>query len=195
MEKPFSQACENNKGPILDHLRSTLQHSRSVMEIGSGTGQHAVHFAAALPHLQWQCCDQAPYLEGIRRWIVDSALPNLPPPQEFEVNRSPWPKGDFDALYSANTLHIMDWPSVVRLFARLSLQGDIKQLCIYGPFNYRGEYTSASNAQFDQSLKARDPGSGIRDFEAVDALAVEAGFTLRHDHAMPANNRLLIWQR
>ncbi|MGB1905954.1 MAG: DUF938 domain-containing protein [Spongiibacter sp.] len=195
MEKPFSQACENNKTPILEQLLPALQDSRSVLEIGSGTGQHAVHFAAAMPHLQWQCCDQRPYLDGIRQWIADSHLSNLLPPQEFEVNHSPWPSGEFDTVYSANTLHIMSWPSVERLFARLAEQPGITRLCIYGPFNYHGDFTSDSNASFDRWLKDRDPLSGIRDMEAVNALAAEAGYTLHRDYAMPANNRLVIWLR
>ncbi len=196
MDKPFSQACENNKQPIFNALKDLLDEVDSVLEIGSGTGQHAVHFASLKPQLRWQCCDQAEYLPGIQRWLDDAKLHKLPSPQCFEVNSSPWPQGEFQALFSANTLHIMSWPSVEQLFARIAREGQpLQWLWFYGPFNYGGEYTSASNAQFDAWLKNRDPQSGIRDFEAVNTLAENAGFRLHSDCALPANNRLLIWRR
>ncbi len=196
MEKPYSQACENNKQPIFNALQTLLGDVNSVLEVGSGTGQHAVHFARQWPQLRWQCCDQADYLPGIRQWLDEAKLNNLPPPQCFEINSSPWPEGEFQALYSANTLHIMSWSSVQRLFARIADEGQqLQWLWFYGPFNYGGKYTSASNAQFDQWLKSRDPQSGIRDAEAVNTLAENAGFRLHSDCALPANNRLLAWQR
>ncbi|MBM7424521.1 DUF938 domain-containing protein [Spongiibacter marinus] len=196
MQKPYSQACENNKLPIFSTLQPILNTLKSVVEIGSGTGQHAVHVARLHPQLQWQCCDQAEYLPGIQQWLDEAKLDNLPAPQPFEVNSSPWPSGDFQALYSANTLHIMSWASVERLFARIAEHGaDLQWLFIYGPFNYLGQFTSASNAEFDQWLKSRDPMSGIRDAEAVSGLAAKAGFALHSDCEMPANNRLLIWKR
>lgn len=196
MEKPFSQACENNKRPILEGLLPVMKQVERVLEVGCGTAQHAVFFAGQMPWLQWQCCDQAEYLPGARLWIEEAALNNLPAPQPFEVNALPWPEADAQALYSANTLHIMSWDSVERFFARIrDEQPSLQWLCIYGPFNYNGAFTSPSNGEFDALLKQRDPLSGIRDFEAVNALAEQAGFTLQHDHALPANNRLLIWRR
>ncbi len=192
MNKPFSQACENNKQPILDIIQPLFEPCRSILEIGSGTGQHAVHFARAMPQLRWQCADQAEYLAGISQWLEESQLTNLLPVQEFEVNTSAWPKGEFDAVYSANTLHIMSWNAVQRLFDRLAEEMPADSLLvIYGPFNYNGAYTSESNASFDQWLKARDMQSGIRDFEAVTLLASVAGYELLDDHTMPAKNLLL----
>jgi len=166
-----------------------------VLEIGSGTGQHAVHFAAALPQLVWQTSDRPDNLPGIRQWLAEARLPNTPEPLVFDVN-GPLPSGRFDAVFSANTLHIMGWPEVIRLFAALpQLMAPSAVLTVYGPFNYDGAFTSPSNAAFDASLRADQPQRGIRDFEAVDALAQAAGLALIDDHAMPANNRCITWQR
>lgn len=193
--KPFSASCERNSEPILALLRQCFSDRSSVLEIGSGTGQHAVHFAAAMPWLSWQCSDRVESLDGIRSWLAEAALPNTPPPLALDV-QGPWPTQSFDALFTANTLHIMGWREVQQFFCALPqvLAADAL-LAIYGPFNYGSRFSSDSNAAFDASLKARDPAMGIRDFEAVDALAQEAGFALRQDHAMPANNRCLVWQR
>lgn len=195
IEKPYSEACVRNREPILAVLRDAFADRRRVLEIGSGTGQHAVHFAAALPHLLWQTSDRAAYLPGIRQWLAEAGLPNTPAPLEFDVNDR-WPAARFDALFSANTLHIMGWAEVERLFAWLPalLETDAR-LVVYGPFRYGGEHTSASNAAFDASLRAADPRMGIRDIEAVTALAADIGLHLIADHAMPANNRCLAWQR
>ncbi|OHC39462.1 DUF938 domain-containing protein [Rhodanobacter soli] len=195
MEKPHSPACERNREPILGVLREYFSDRRNVLEIGSGTGQHAVHFAAALPQLIWQSSDRAENLPGIRAWLDEAALPNTPAPLEFDVNGS-WPAGPFDAVFSANTLHIMAWSEVQRLFAQLpAVATDDAVLIIYGPFNEQGRYSSDSNAAFDQWLKARGAHMAIRDAEAVDALADAAGFHLLADIAMPANNRCRAWQR
>jgi cyclopropane fatty-acyl-phospholipid synthase-like methyltransferase len=195
VEKPHAPACERNREPILEVLHRHLADRRRVLEIGSGTGQHAVHFAAALAWLDWQCSDRTENLPGIRAWLDEAALPNTPPPLELDVG-GPWPHGPFDATFSANTLHIMAWHEVEALFARLpAVMADDARLAIYGPFNYGGRYTSDSNAAFDQWLKARGAHMGIRDAEAVDALAAAAGFALVDDVAMPANNRCRIWQR
>ena len=195
MDKPHAPACERNREPILEVLRRHLADRRRVLEIGSGTGQHAVHFAAALAWLDWQCSDRTENLPGIRAWLDEAALPNTPPPLELDVG-GPWPHGPFDAVFSANTLHIMAWHEAEALFARLpaAVTGDAR-LAIYGPFNYDGRYTSDSNAAFDQWLQARGAHMGIRDAEAVDALAAAAGFALVDDVAMPANNRCRTWQR
>lgn len=193
--KPWSEACERNRDPILAVLRDHFAGRRRVIEIGSGTGQHAVHFARHLAHLTWQASDVDENLPGIRLWIDEAALPNLPPPIALDVN-GPWPDERFDAAFTANTLHIMSWDEVRRLFAGLDkVLAEDAVLAIYGPFNYGGKYTSASNAAFDASLKRRTPHMGIRDFEAVDALARSIGFTLAEDRPMPANNRTLVWRR
>ena len=184
--KPYSEACERNRGPILTVLKRVLRESRLVLEIGSGTGQHAAYFATALPHLVWQASDVAAHLPGIREWGVE--------PIELDVE-GPWPRIDADAAFSANTCHIMSWPQVEKMFAGLGAIATLKTLCLYGPFNYGGRHTSESNARFDAMLRTRDPLSGLRDFEAVVALAKEHGMALQEDNAMPANNRLLVFSR
>ncbi|MFC4252507.1 DUF938 domain-containing protein [Sinimarinibacterium flocculans] len=194
--KPHSPSSERNREPILAVLRRHFADRRCVLEIGSGTGQHAVHFAAALPHLVWQSADRPSYLPGIRAWLAEAGLPNTPEPRVLDVNDADWPEGPFDAVYSANTLHIMGWPEVERLFTRLpQVVGEDAKLAIYGPFNYGGRFTSDSNAAFDARLRGDAAHMGIRDFEAVDALARGIGFRLVEDVAMPANNRCLVWRR
>lgn len=193
--KPHSTACERNRDPILAVLQEHFADRRTVLEIGSGTGQHAVYFAAALPWLTWQTSDREANLDGIHLWLDEAALPNTPAPLALDVN-APWPAFRADAVFSANTLHIMAWPEVERLFAGLPAATETgARLVVYGPFNYGGKFTSDSNAAFDASLKAQHAHMGIRDFEAVDALAAAAGFSLLEDRAMPANNRCLVWQR
>ncbi|MGN7727162.1 DUF938 domain-containing protein [Luteimonas sp. 22616] len=196
IDKPFAPACERNREPILDVLREHFARRHRVLEIGSGTGQHAVYFAAAMPWLEWQCSDRAEHLPGIRMWLDEAGLPNTPPPLELDVARGPWPAPGFDAVFSANTLHIMGWPDVVALFAGMAgVLADSASVVVYGPFNDGGAYTSDSNREFDGWLKARDPRSGIRDVEAVDALARAIGLQRVADVAMPANNRCLAWRR
>ena len=193
--KPYSDACDENRDPILAVIRQEFADCRTILEIGSGTGQHAVHFAAALPHLTWQTSDLPAQLPGIRLWLDEAGLPNTPAPLALDVCGA-WPALRFDAAFTANTLHIMFWEEVGSFFrgvGRILRQGGL--LAVYGPFRYAGRYTSDSNAAFDRGLRQRDPESGIRDFEAVDALARGAGLRLRADHAMPANNRCLVWQR
>lgn len=194
MDKPFSPACARNAEPILAILRERLVGRDTVLEIGSGTGQHAVHFAAALPWLQWQSSDRAEHLPGIRLWLDEAALSNTLPPLALDVDGA-WPATRYDAVFSANTLHILAWPSVQQLFAKLpAVLAPGGLLIVYGPFNYAGHFTSPSNAAFDAALKAQDPAMGIRDFEAVFELAEAASLRLLEDHAMPANNRCLVWQ-
>ena len=191
LDKPFSQACENNKGPILEHLQRWFADVDEVLEIGSGTGQHAVCFAGNMPWLQWQPSDQADYLPGVGAWRAEAGLSNLGEPLELDV-RGEWPTRSFPAVFTANTLHIMHWPVVEALFGGLQeLLSKPAKLVVYGPFNYSGKFTSESNARFDASLKARDSGMGIRDQEAVVSLAASIGLTLVEDQPMPANNRLL----
>ncbi|MBX9849305.1 MAG: DUF938 domain-containing protein [Rhodocyclaceae bacterium] len=195
--KPFSAACERNRDPILEVLKVHFADRQRVLEVGSGTGQHAVHFAAAMPHLVWQSADRADYLPGIQQWLAEAGLPNTPAPLTLDVNDA-WaaPATRFDAIFSANTLHIMGWSEVERFFAQLPIMLAANAvLAIYGPFNYGGRFSSESNAAFDAALRADNPKRGIRDFEAVDALAKGIGFTLIQDYAMPANNRCLVWGR
>jgi len=191
--KPYSQACENNKTPILEVIREAFSQPVTVWEIGSGTGQHACYFASELPHLIWQPTDLAENLPGINAWLDEVQLPNLNQPLALDVTDPVWSCPGMDAIFTANTLHIMSWQQVEMLFARLQTTLNLlARVCIYGPFNYNGNYTSDSNANFDQWLKSRDPLSGIRDFEAVVELAERAGLKLMKDSTMPANNRLLV---
>lgn len=184
--KPFSEPSERNRAPILAVLKRVLAGSRSVLEIGSGTGQHAAYFAPELPHLAWQASDRAENLADIRQWVAD--------PIELDVDK-PFPKVAADAVFSANTCHIMSWPQVERMFEGVGRIGSVKTFCLYGPFNYGGRHTSESNARFDAMLRGRDPHSGIRDAEAISALAGKTGFRLAEDNPMPANNRLLVFRR
>lgn len=198
-ERPFSEACERNREPILQVLRGLLVDARHVLEIGSGTGQHAAYFAPRLPHLAWQASDAAGYLPGISAWLADAGAPNAAQPIELQVmagkGLQPPPPRRYDAVFSANTLHIMDWDEVQALFAGLpAVLEQPATLVVYGPFNRDGDYTSQSNRQFDAWLRARDPRSGIRDAGAVDALARAIGLRMVEDVAMPANNRLLAWR-
>jgi len=194
--KPYSEACERNRAPLLEVLHGAFAAARSVLEIGSGTGQHAVYFGTHLPHLTWQTSDVPANHPGIEAWLSEARLANVLPPLALDVDCNDWPRGPYDAAFSANTLHIMGWPQVERMWsgiARVLPLGGV--VAIYGPFNYGGRYTSQSNARFDNGLRARDAASGIRDFENVDALARSHDFGLERDHAMPANNRTLVWRR
>jgi SAM-dependent methyltransferase len=193
---PYSEACERNKDPILAVLRAGFARSHRVLEIGSGTGQHAVYFARELPQLRWQPSDTGEYSDALRARIEQEGTPNLAPPVLLDVRSRPWPVTDIDAVFSANTLHIMPWDAVREFFhgvGALLESGGV--LCVYGPFRYAGRYTSESNATFDRYLQERDPASGIRDFEAVDELARRERLELDGDHDMPAHNRTLVWVR
>lgn len=189
---PFSQACENNKGPILSVLQRYLDNARSLLEIGAGTGQHAEFLAGLFPELTWQASDTADSLPLLQPRLARAGLPD---PIALDIDAADWGCGSFDAIFSANVLHIVGAPSVENFFRglRTHLNPD-GLLLVYGPFRYRNAYTSESNAQFDRWLKQRDPVSGIRDFEWVNALAEDAKLTLVKDNAMPANNQLLVWQ-
>lgn len=195
--KPHAPACDRNRDPILAVLRECFAAHRRVLEIGSGTGQHAVYFAAAMPWLTWQASDVEANLPGIRAWLDDAGLANTPPPLVLDV-LAPWPQVEADAVFTANTLHIMGWDGVQAFFqgaGRLLAAAPEGTLVAYGPFNDGGRFTSASNREFDRWLKARDPQSGIRDFQAVDRLAAGVGLQRAADVAMPANNRCLVWKR
>lgn len=196
--KPHAPSCDRNRAPILAVLREHFAGRSRVLEVASGTGQHAVHFAAAMPWLTWQASDFAEQLPGIRAWLDDAGLPNTPPPLALDVLQSPWPAVDADAVFTANSLHIMGMDAVEAFFrgvGRVLADAPDGTLVAYGPFNYGGAYSSDSNRDFDAWLKARDPRSGIRDVEAVHALALAAGLHRLADVPMPANNRCLVWRR
>ena len=191
-----SEACERNKDPILQILRGAFAASRHVLEIGSGTGQHAMYFARHLPKLVWHTSDTGAYLPPLRARIEQAGAANLPGAVELDVRRHPWPVTGIDSVFSANTLHIMGWQGVEDFFRGVgALLGADAVLCVYGPFRYAKRYTSASNEAFDHYLQQRDAASGIRDFEAVNALAADEGLALDADHDMPANNHTLVWRR
>jgi SAM-dependent methyltransferase len=191
---PFSEACERNKEPILNVLRICFAERTQVLEIGSGTGQHAVYFAAQLPHLVWHPTERLEYLPHLTARVQAEGGRNLKIPTVLDVHQSVWPLRSVDAIFTANTLHIMSWPEVIDMFrgitATLAPSGT---LCVYGPFHYGGRHTSASNVEFDRMLRDRDPESGVRDIQAVIDLAAAAGLNLAADHDLPAFNRLLVF--
>lgn len=195
--KPFSQACENNRQPILTILGRVFADTRRVLEIGSGTGQHAAYFAPRLPHLHWQTSDLAVNHPGINAWVDDTPSANLARPLTLDVLGNDWPTGPYDGFFSANTCHIMPWQGVLALFAGLGRYAAESRgtavLALYGPFKYGGEFTTPSNAAFDRYLRDHAPHQGIRDIEAVVAAAVDNGFALVEDNPMPANNQLLVF--
>ena len=192
----FSQAAENNKTAIAELLVPALERASRLLEIGSGTGQHAVYFSSLLPRISWQPSDLSENLESLNVRLKAEGGANILPAMMLNVMSSDWSVEPVDAIYSANSVHIMSWSHVEALFA--GVDKVLKPngiLVLYGPFKYGGEFTTPSNAQFELWLKARDANSGIRDFEAVDALANEVGLKIFADHPMPANNQLIIWQR
>lgn len=194
--KPFAESCVQNREPIFSVIAPLLRDCRRLLEIGSGTGQHAVYFAAGLPHLEWQTSDRAASHAGIRAWIEDAGLENVLPPLMLDVSADDWPQTCFDAVFTANTVHIMSHDEVEAMLAGVGrCLDDNGSLLIYGPFNYHGEYTSDSNARFDIWLKQRDPRSGIKDFEWLVDQAAGHGMMLENDYAMPANNRILHFRR
>lgn len=196
MTKPYSESCDQNRESILEVIGPLFAGCRAVLEIGSGTGQHAVFFGGKMPHLTWYTSDRVENHTGIKRWLADAGLANVRPPIALDVLQNPWPELDADTVFSANTVHIMHWNEVEALFAgvgRLLPAGG--RFALYGPFNYDGGYTSESNERFDAWLKSRDPLSGIRDFTDLQRLASRAGMDLYEDYAMPANNRILCWEK
>jgi len=192
----LSEACERNKEPILAVLREELAGSTEVLEVGSGTGQHAVHFAAGLPRLLWQPSELTGNLPPLAERIRLEGGANLRAPLALDVHDDPWPVDAVDAVFSANTLHIMGWSAVREFFRGVgAVLVPSGVLCVYGPFRFGGRHTSDSNAAFDHYLRARDPVSGVRDFESLDAEAQAHGLRFAANHAMPANNCTLVWRR
>ena len=192
MNKPYSESCVQNREPILDVISPIFSTASAVLEIGSGTGQHAIYFAERMPHLTWYTSDRRSYIDGINLWLEDASLANVIPPIELDVTADHWPVSDIDAVFTANSVHIMGQHEVQSLMEGVGkLLSEQGSLVIYGPFNYAGSYTSESNARFDQWLKSRDPRSGIKDFEEMLSLADQNAMRLIADHTMPANNRIL----
>ena len=196
-EKPFSQACENNKAPILEKLTALFKQPGTILEIGTGTGQHAVHFAGHLPHLVWQPTDHPRNALLCRAWIEDSHLTNISPPIALDVLNGDWSAlPAIDGAFSANTAHIMAWEEVQAMFRGVAGALPINGIfCLYGPFSYDGRHTSDSNARFDLSLRSQAVHMGIRDMGDLKALGEETGLALEEDFGMPANNRLLVWRK
>ena len=194
--KPFAPACERNKAPILDVLRRVFGDADDVIEIGSGTGQHAVWFAAGLPHLVWRTSDLPENHAGINAWIDAAGLDNVERPLVLDVARRPWPLASAGGAFSANTAHIMHWPEVEAMFGGLAeVLSPGARFALYGPFSRDGRHVSASNAAFDRSLRAQDPGMGVRDVRDLERLAADGAMTIDDDVAMPANNHVLIWRK
>lgn len=198
MEIPYSEPCERNKDPILTVLSTHFDSAKSVLEVGSGTGQHAVYFSQHKPHLSWQTSDRSEYLDGIHAQLSVADVGNVVPPIQLDVNQPVWVESGatYDLVYTANTFHIMAEPDVEAFYAGLPtvLKANGK-LVVYGPFKYGGKFTSESNAAFDQRLRDRGVGSGIRDVEWLNEMAETCGLVLLSDHSMPANNQCLIWER
>lgn len=196
MSKPYSQACENNKAPILAVLKTIWSDPCEILEIGGGTGQHAVYFSQYLPQLSWQVSDQTEYLPGIQSWLDEYPRTNLKAAIQLDINDQPWPLTRLQGVFTANTLHIISWEEVETLFQRLGdyLLPEAKFIC-YGPFNKQGQFTSDSNERFEQWLKDRDPKSGIRDIDDLKKLAAQQAIILIDEIEMPANNKILIWQK
>lgn len=198
-QKPYAESCDQNRDPILKILKLLFADTTRVLEIGSGTGQHAVYFARHLPHLIWHCSDRRDNHAGINQWLDEANLDNTRAPLALDVSLDTWPvpqpqQARFDALFSANAVHIMSWQNVRDFFKNAGrLLPSNGLLVLYGPFNYAGQYTSESNARFDAWLQQQNPQSAIRNFEDLDTLAHDAGLTLQQDFAMPANNRILCW--
>lgn len=192
--KQFAPACERNKDAILGVLTEVLPGSGVVLEIGSGTGQHAAYFAAHLPHLIWQPTDLPENLPSIQAWAAQARLPNLPAPLALDLLAPPWPVTSVQAVVCINTVHIVAWEGVENLFAGAgSVLAPGGVLYVYGAYRYPNRPLEPSNEEFDRWLKARDPVSGVRDFASVDGLAQRNRLLLAGDRAMPAHNRSIWW--
>jgi cyclopropane fatty-acyl-phospholipid synthase-like methyltransferase len=195
-DKPDAPATDRNRESILEVLRVEFEHSRSVLEIGSGTGQHAIFFGREFPSIYWQTSDRRENHDGINAWISDSTLRNVGRPLDLDVERVRDVPGEYDAVFSANTAHIMNFEAVKCMFKIVGISlPPTGRFCLYGPFKLNGAFTSESNSRFDESLKARDPRMGIRDLEALHALALDNSLKHERSYAMPANNMLIVWSK
>lgn len=196
MDPPYSESCEQNREPILAALQAHLQQVQSLLEIGSGTGQHAVYFAPEFPGLTWQTSDRRENHAGILAWMESMPADNLRPPLALDVSHDSWPDQAFDAVFSANTAHIMGEPEVMAMFDGVGgLLPRGGRFLLYGPFNIDGRYTAPSNERFDQMLRAQDPRMGVRDCGWLEQLADRAGMRLEKILDLPADNKLLVWIR
>lgn len=192
MSKPYSESCDQNQDHILSIISPLFSSCENVLEIGSGTGQHAIYFAEHMPQLKWHTSDCLEYHAGINSWLSDSGLENVESPFELNVSTSKWPDLNVDAVFTANSVHIMSDDDVVNLIRGVgNLLKSKGSFAIYGPFNYKGNYTSESNERFDQWLKDRNVASGIKHYEDIVAQADSHGMSLATDYEMPANNRIL----
>lgn len=194
-EKPYALSCDKNSAPILEVLKDYLPGHHALLEVGAGTGQHAVFMAPHFKELTWTLADLQDRHEGIQMWLKDFPRANVEGPVEYEVGKDPLPEGDFDVVFTANTLHIMPWSLCLQLFDDLSVLKNDSLFIVYGAFNYEGKYTSESNENFDKWIKGKFPGGGIRDFEKIEEELRSRRFSLVKDHEMPANNRMLIFQK
>ena len=195
-DRHFAAAAQRNAAPILEVLRHEFADRLAVLEIGSGTGQHAVTFASQLAHLAWQPSDVAENCPGIKAWIADSQLDNVLPPIDLDVRYEDAGDARYDAAFSANTAHIMDLGAVEKMFGLLGAALEPGGLfCLYGPFRIGGDFNTPSNAAFDASLRQRNASMGIRDLEALDAFALAAGMRRGRVYAMPSNNYAVLWRK
>ncbi|WP_405222145.1 DUF938 domain-containing protein [Lentisalinibacter sediminis] len=196
LEPPFSPAAERNRRPILSVLRRHLEPGWRVLEIGAGTGQHARYFASELAEVRWQASDMASNLPSLAAGLQTPEAPRLPPPVALDVLSDDWPDGPFDAVYAANTAHIMSWAAVCAMLAGVArVLAPDGLLLIYGPFARGGSHTSDSNRRFDRELRSRSPAMGIRDLDDMESEAARHGLERQAEYAMPANNLLLVWRR
>lgn len=193
--KPFAESAEQNKGPILEVLREWFSEPGSVLEVGSGTGQHAVHFAAAMPHVVWQPTEVADRVAGIEAWRAGSGLANLRPARLLDAEGE-WPAERYDYAFTANTAHIMHWQAVLAMLAGVAgVLRDEGLFAMYGPFARGGRHTARSNLEFDRSLRLMDPGMGVRDMDELQTRALSRGLHLIRVVEMPADNFTLLWRR
>lgn len=193
---PFSPAAERNKSAILEKLQLVLQGSEKILEIGAGTGQHAVHFCQAMHGLQWFPSDLPERISVSNAVISTFGMKNISKAIALDVQQSVWPEISIDVIYTANTAHIMSWEVTQKmLVGAAQLLPENGLLIIYGPFKYAGDFTSESNQMFDASLKRSSPDQGIRDFEAIDRIANKHQLKILHDFEMPANNRMLVYKK
>lgn len=192
-----SEACERNKEPILEVLKEVIIPSdRRLIEIGSGTLQHAVFFAPEFPFLEWYPTDIGANILPQKQVWGKARISNLMAPQRLDVGKDDFPKLKFDVVFTANTLHIMSWKECKSFFKLLGHRlREGSRVVFYGPFNYDGKFTSESNEAFNQMLKERNPENGIRAFEDVNNNMTKNGFELVEDRDMPANNRILVYSR
>jgi len=194
--KPYSEACERNRNPIVEILKRVFTQPALILEIGSGTGQHAIYFGKHLPHITWQTSDVSAHHTGIQHWLNDANLPNVLPPLELDVQFSTWPIDEVDGVFAANVAHIMAWPEVEKMLMGIAkILKPHSLFCLYGPFKYNSKFTSESNARFDQMLRDQQQHMGIRNIEEITGILSKIGLHLIEDNAMPANNQLLVWQK